>query len=318
MPGLVPLISLNDHPIKDESIWPVISPEYSATVAYTIDSHVIYEDKLYRCIVTIDSPGEAWNPSHWVQTDVDEELNRGINQGIDALHVLAREYSSLQTYSSGTYVMKDSVFYRCTTDILSAEEWNPQHWTEVTVSEEIGSQKASLGTLQDIVADEYNPEQAYPKNSYIIKDGAMYRSLVDVAGLELWDLNKWEECTVGSEIGHSRTIDKFTQDSIAPEYSSDRTYVSGDLVMHNGKLYRCVSAVTVPEPFNAVHWGLTSVANEVSMTDISSIFGFYIDEDGYLAQSITSDGIDPSTVNLDEVLGFYISVDGYISQKTSA
>ena len=88
--------------------------------------------------------------------------------------------------------------------------------------------------------------------------------------------------------------------------------------MHNGKLYRCVSAVSVPEPFNAIRWSLTSVANEVSMTDISSIFGFYIDEDGYLAQNITSDGIDPSSVNLDEVLGFYISADGYVSQKTSA
>ena len=178
-------------------------------------------------------------------------------------------------------------------------------------------QQNKLEDLGENVAEEYDTSHAYPKNSYMRKDGKMYRALVDVAGLELWDASKWEECTVGSELGQSRTTDKFTQDSIAPEFNPNRTYVAGDLVMYNGKLYRCLTTVPVPEPWNATRWGLTSVANEVNLSDISSIFGFYIDEDGYLAQNITSDGFDPSTVNIDEVLGFYISVDGYISQKVS-
>lgn len=315
---MVPLKSLNGHPIRDAAVWPVISPGYSENTAYPLNSHVFVNNVLYRNIHPIDSEGEVWTAEHWAATTVDEELRLGIQNGIDALHVLANEYNPTHSYLVGNYVMKDGTFYRCVTEIQNGEEWEPLHWAEVTVANELGDQRIELDTLSDIVVPEYDAEQPYPKNSYVRKDGIMYRSLVDIAGLELWDLNKWEPCTVGSELGNSRTMDKFTQDSIAPEYSSSRTYGSGSLVIYNGKLYRCLDPVTSPEPFNAVRWGLTSVANEVSMTDISSVFGFYIDEDGYLAQNITSDGIDPSTVNLDEVLGFYISADGYISQKTSA
>lgn len=315
---MVPLKSLNGHPIRDAAVWPVISPGYSENTAYPLNSHVFVNNVLYRNIHPIDSEGEVWTAEHWAATTVDEELRLGIQNGIDALHVLANEYNPTHSYLVGNYVMKDGTFYRCVTEIQNGEEWEPLHWAEVTVANELGDQRIELDTLSDIVVPEYDAEQPYPKNSYVRKDGIMYRSLVDIAGLELWDLNKWEQCTVSSELGNSRTTDKFTQDSIAPEYRPDRTYSAGELVMYNGKLYRCATAVSVPEPFNAIRWGLTSIANEVSMTDISSIFGFYIDEDGYLAQNITSDGIDPSTVNLDEVLGFYISADGYISQKTSA
>ena len=315
---LVPLKSLNGHPIRDAAVWPVISAGYSASSAYPVNSHVVVDNQLYRCIVAIDNVGEPWNAEHWALTTVDEELRRGIQQGIDALHVLANEYSVSHSYLVGNYVMKDGTFYRCNTEIQTGEDWDPTHWTEVTVAVELGELREDIDTLGGNVALAYNPETAYPKNSYVIKDGVLYRSLTDIPGLDEWNLNNWEACTVGSELGNSRTVDKYTQDNFAPEYNPNLVYSAGDLVMHNGKLYRCVSTIPSPEPWYDVRWAQTSVANEVSMTDISSIFGFYIDEDGYLAQTITSDGVDPSTVNLDEVLGFYISVDGYISQKTSA
>ena len=314
----IPLISLNDHPIKDAALWPVVAPGYSTSSAYAVNSHVVVDNTLYRCIHAIDNNGEPWNAEHWAATTVDEELSRGISVGMDALHVLAREYDPLATYLLNSYVMKDGSFYRCTTEIANGEDWEPLHWTEVTVSNELNSQREELETLGDIVAPDYDASQAYSKNSYVRKDGILYRALESIAGLELWDSTKWERCTVDTEMGHSRNSDKFTQDSIAPEYNPNRTYSAGSLVMYNGKLYRCNVAVVTPEAFNISRWGLTSIANEVSMSDISAVLGFYIDEDGYLAQNITADGFDPSTVNLDEVLGFYISVDGYISQRTSA
>lgn len=316
-PTRVPLISLDEHPIRDAAIWPVVSLEYSSESSYDVNDHVIVDNKLYRCIQAIDSEGEEWNTEHWVQTTIDEELRRGIQIGLDALHVLATEYNPTYTYLLDSYVMKDGKFYRCVSPIENGEEWNPLHWLEITVANDLAANRAAVETLSDIVAEEYDSNNAYPKNSYVIKDGVMYRSLTDIAGLELWDLSKWEQCTVGTEMGHSRNTDKFTQDSIAPEYNPSRTYNAGELVMYNGKLYKCLTTVSVPEAWNSLRWGLTSVANEVGLSDISSVLGFYIDEDGYLAQNITSDGFDPSTVNLDEVLGFYISVDGYISQRTS-
>lgn len=317
-PTNVPLISLNEHPIRDAAVWPVISSGYANDQAYPVNSHVIVDNILYRCIVAIDSVGEPWNSEHWVATTIDEELSRGIQIGIDALHVLAREYSISASYPVGSYTMKDGKFYRCISDIQNGEEWEPLHWSEVTLASELISHEQEIQTLGDIVAPDYDAEQSYSKNSYVRKDGQLYRALEDISALELWDLSKWEACTVGSEMGESRTTDKFTQDSIAPPYNPNRTYASGELVMYGGKLYRCNEVIMVPEPWTPRRWSLTSVANEVSMSEIASVFGFYIDEEGYLAQNITSDDYDPSTVNLDEVLGFYISVDGYISQRVSA
>ena len=315
-PTTVPLISLNDHPIKDAALWPVVSLEYSNQSSYRVNDHVIVDKHLYRCVEAIDG-GEEWTPAHWVVTTIDAELSRGIQIGLDALHVLAGEYDATSTYLLNSYVMKDGKFYCCVVPIENGEEWTPIHWREITVSSELTDQKEFANTIRDNITPEYDANNAYPKNSYVIKDSKLYRSLEDISSLELWDLTKWEECTVGSELGHGRTYDKFTQDSIAPEYNSNRTYTAGELVMYGGKLYRCLTTIQSPEPWNSIRWGLTSVANEVNMSDITSIFGFYVDEEGYLAQNITSDGFDPSTVNIDEVLGFYISVDGYISQKTS-
>lgn len=313
----VPLISLNEHPIKDANVWPIVSPDYSATSAYALNSHVVYDNQLYRCVVAIALPGEEWNSNHWEQTTVDEELRRGLNQGADALHVVAAPYNSSVSYAIGSYTLKDGLFYRCVTEIQNGETWTPSHWVEVTVGSELNSKQTELDTLEGMIIPEYDNEVAYSKNDYVSRNGIMYRALEDIAGLDPWDATKWEMCTVGSELGNSRNMDKFTRDSIAPEYRADRTYSSGELVMYNGKLYRCQTTLTSPEPFNAAKWVITSVANEVSMTDISAVLGFYIDEEGYLTQNVTSDGVDPSTVNLDEVLGFYISADGYISQKVT-
>lgn len=225
---LVPLISLNDHPIRDASIWPVVSPNYSAASAYSVDAHVIYNNQLYRCISPIDVQGEEWTPAHWAATTVDEELRRGLRQGIDALHVIAREYDSLATYLVGSYAMRDGTFYRCVTEIQNGEVWTPAHWLEVTVATEIGAQREDFEAFGNSVVPEYDAESSYSKNSYVRKDGIMYRALADIAGFDPWDSAKWEVCTVGSELGNSRNVDKFMQNNIAPDYNSGRTYVSGE------------------------------------------------------------------------------------------
>ena len=314
---LVPLISLNDHPIRDAALWPVVSPAYSSSSAYPVDSHVVYNNQLYRCIYPIGASGEPWTAAHWTFTTVDEELRRGLDNGMDALHVVASEYSPSNTYFVGNYVMKDGSFYRCTTAIQNGEAWTPAHWMEVTVSSELVDHRIDLDATRRAITPEYDENQAYTKNDYVIREGKLYRALQDTAALEPWSLDDWEECTVGSELGDSRAKDKLAQDSLAPEYSTNTTYLAGSLVMYDGRLYKCIQTVAVPEPFNGEKWSRTSISNEISMSDIVSVLGFYIDSEGYLCQNITSDGMDPSTVNLDEVLGFYISEDGYISQRVS-
>lgn len=52
---------------------------------------------------------------------------------------LVTEYSSEETYEVGQYVMYNHVVYRCTTEISTAESWNPDHWTQVVLTEDIAT-----------------------------------------------------------------------------------------------------------------------------------------------------------------------------------
>ena len=49
----------------------------------------------------------------------------------------------------------------------------------------------------------------------------------------------------------------------AAEYSAAQTYAVGDYCTHDGKLYRCTTAITGAEEWTAAHWTETSVATEL-------------------------------------------------------
>lgn len=51
--------------------------------------------------------------------------------------------------------------------------------------------------------------------------------------------------------------------NIADEYSNQRTYAVGDLC-YNGSLYRCTTAIDVPENWTAAHWTATSINAELA------------------------------------------------------
>ena len=80
--------------------------------------------------------------------------------------------------------------------------------------------------------------------------------------------------------GYTRTEQEFAQllanyanvaemtqnlpDIVADEYSTSSTYAVGDYVMHEGKLYICISAVTTAGSWNTKKW------QEISVTDALS------------------------------------------------
>lgn len=51
--------------------------------------------------------------------------------------------------------------------------------------------------------------------------------------------------------------------SSAAEYSAAQTYALGDYCTHDGKLYRCTTAITEAEAWNQDHWTETSVTAEL-------------------------------------------------------
>ena len=59
---------------------------------------------------------------------------------------------------------------------------------------------------------------------------------------------------------------------IADYYSSDSTYAVGDIVIYQGKLYECNTAIATPEAFNSTKWDVTNVAEELEdKIDASSV-----------------------------------------------
>lgn len=52
-----------------------ISDEYDPTKTYTAGQLVTHEGKLYKALVDISTP-EAWNPDHWEERDIEDEITR--------------------------------------------------------------------------------------------------------------------------------------------------------------------------------------------------------------------------------------------------
>ena len=74
---------------------------------------------------------------------------------------------------------------------------------------------------------------------------------------------------------------------IADYYSSDSTYAVGDIVIYQGKLYKCNIAIVTPEAFNSTKWDVTRVAEELEdKIDISNLVSVTNTGDVYIGQQL--------------------------------
>lgn len=69
--------------------------------------------------------------------------------------------------------------------------------------------------------------------------------------------------------------DKIDGTAIANEYSSESTYTVGDIVTHNGKLFKCTTAISTPETWTDAHWTETQVLTIID--DVKSVIDDEID-----------------------------------------
>ena len=60
------------------------------------------------------------------------------------------------------------------------------------------------------------------------------------------------------------TLQQITGATNAAEYSATATYAIGDYCTHDGKLYRCTTAITEPEDWTEAHWTETTVGSELT------------------------------------------------------
>lgn len=112
----------------------------------------------------------------------------------------------------------------------------------------------------------------------------------------------------------NEVIDDALRGSVANEYSSSSTYAVGDMVLKEGQLYKCNTAISTAEAWTAAHWtavtvggelstvkdGLSSVENNILTDDIKQALlqiaekVAYIDEDGQDYYDALEDALYPT------------------------
>ena len=65
---------------------------------------------------------------------------------------------------------------------------------------------------------------------------------------------------INGAINELHAINGYSYDA----YDDTATYAVGDLCIYNNALYKCTTAITTAEAWNASHWTATSIADEIS------------------------------------------------------
>lgn len=76
---------------------------------------------------------------------------------------------------------------------------------------------------------------------------------------KIWVKNTEEQV----EIPTSDELEQL-QNTVANEYSTSKTYNTGDYVYYNGQLYKCINAMTVAGAWNASYWNKVVLMDEIS------------------------------------------------------
>ena len=86
-------------------------------------------------------------------------------------------------------------------------------------------------------------------------------------------------------------VDASVRLSMADEYNSLSTYSIGNIVLYNGQLYKCNTAINTAEAWTAAHWTAITIGDEIS--DLKTNLDGKLDEPstaGTSGQVLTSNG----------------------------
>lgn len=102
---------------------------------------------------------------------------------------------------------------------------------------------------------------------------------------------------------------------LAPAYSTSGTYAVGDYVTYNGNVYRCTTAITTAEAWNASHWELTNVGDEMSdviddLSELSQTVG------GILVEQTIGDEATLTNLYNTEAYRYRLGGNGFYSPST--
>lgn len=158
--------------------------------------------------------------------------------------VFADAYDATATYAVGDYCTYEDVMYKCTTAIVTAEDWTAAHWTEVTVGDELIAEKNVQSDWNE--ADNTKPD--YIKNKPTIPAAQVNSDWDAVSGVAQI-MNKPSIpiidstlSTQGQAADAKATGDKITEAEQIMSYletgnTASRNYSAGEYVNWKGVLY---------------------------------------------------------------------------------
>ena len=164
-----------------------------------------------------------------------------------------------------------------TKTLLNKGIWSDYIYTQVLGTSypcntifKVGGQKFMTFTDNPpITTEEYDSTKTYSVGDLCSHSNNIYRCFTAVTVPEAFDSNKWAQ--EPSDMGYRCPAFRLPPESssINPssstsEYSSTTTYKVGDFCIYGNTLYRCTTAVTVPEPFDDHKWTVTTVSAEIA------------------------------------------------------
>ena len=199
----------------------VIAPTFSASDSYSVGDYVIYEDTMYKCITNHSG---AWDATDFRETTVAEELESGEEETAEYRYQIV-------TKSTGNYDASITV-KKYINEVLDTS-------TDYLYS-----------ALQTPVNFDGHFTIGYANTRYTFT--LLDNSTTHATGYtQQWMYN--------ASVDFSETFVVDTRDIsyIAPAFATSVSYAVGDLVTHEGKLYKCTTAHT--GAWNASHFTETDV-----------------------------------------------------------
>lgn len=187
-----------------------------------------------------------------IVTDWSQSINSQLQAVQDAADnvgaIVAAPFAENTAYVVGNYVTYNGNLYRITADHAAGVTWANTSKKQCTVGTELYDLKSAL-------LAQFNEATAYSAGSYVYYGASMYRLQKDHAAGETWANTSKSKVTLND-------IRRFRQ-SIAGEYDPTATYAVGDYCAYNGIFYRCTTAITTSEAFNASHWAVIYLAKDI-------------------------------------------------------
>ncbi len=227
------------------------------------------------------TPGTANDDSvvHASDADVSDLSRSHTERDISRLQSSMPEYSASKTYAVGDMQSEQKIMWRCVIAITVPEAFDQGKWVRVgdNIPPFLDNSRWNPGDLS-------------------LESDIAFRA-IGFPNFGTFDASEW------TQVGNS-----------AFAYLSTGVYVVGNLVEESGNIYRCITAVTVPETFDPAKWILfvqNPLVNDLD-ADGNSILNV-----GRLTGSKGSDVASATTITLGDSNFFDITGTTQIDAMTS-